>query len=110
MRCCTAYASATESGNTDFLFQRLLPGIIDVLGADLCRGFVENEITAISDYRLTGAVSGPSARSLTVGDTQVNVDDYYEAPVSFTFQGQSLDATATFAVIDNLIYWIGECR
>ena len=106
----TAYAAATESGNTDFLFQRLLPGIIDVLGADLCRGFVENEITAISDYRLTGAVSGPSARSLTVGDTQVNVDDYYEAPVSFTFQGQSFDATATFAVIDNVIYWIGECR
>jgi hypothetical protein len=106
----TAYAAATESANTDFLFQRLLPGIVDVLGADLCRGFVANEITAISDYRLTGAVSGPSARSLTVGDVQIDIDAYYEAPVSFTFQGQPFDATATFAVVDDLIYWIGECR
>lgn len=104
------YAAATESGNADFLFERLLPGIVDVLGADLCRGFVENEITAISDYRLTGMVSGPFARSLNVGDAQISVDDYYEAPVSFTFQGQSFDATATFAAVGGLVYWIGECR
>ena len=104
------YAGATESGKTGFLFERLLPGVVDVLGADLCRGFVENEITAIRDYRLTGIVSGPFARSLNVGSVQINVDDYYEAPVSFTFQGQSFDAIAAFVAIDGLVYWIGECR
>jgi hypothetical protein len=104
------YAAATESGDEGFLFERLLPGVVDVLGADTCRGFVANEITLISDYRLTGMVSGPFSRSLNVGATQISVDDYYEAPVSFTFQGQSFDATATFVAVDGLIYWIGECR
>ncbi len=105
-----AYAAATESGDEDFLFERLLPGVVDALGVETCRNFVGSEITLISDYRLTGMVSGPFSRSLNVGDIQINVDDYYEAPVSFTFQGQSFDATATFVALDGVVYWIGECR
>ena len=104
------YAAATESGDQNFLFERLLPGVVDALGAETCRNFVGNEITLISDYRLTGLVSGPFSRSLNVGDVQIDVDDYYEAPVSFMFQGQSFDATATFVALDGVVYWIGECR
>ena len=105
-----AYAAATESGDEDFLFERLLPGVVDALGVETCRNFVGSEITLISNYRLTGMVSGPFSRSLNVGEVQINVDDYYEAPVSFTFQGQSFDATATFVALDGVVYWIGECR
>ena len=105
-----AYAAATESGDEGFLIERLFPGVVDALGVETCRNFVGSEITLISDYRLTGLVSGPFSRSLNVGEVQINVDDYYEAPVSFTFQGQSFDATATFVALDGLVYWIGECR
>ena len=105
-----AYATATTSGDSEFLFDRLLPQLVDIFGADICRTFVENEIVALSEYTLTGEVSGPFSRSLNVGDDQIDVDSYYEAPVRFTFQGQSFDQTATFVVADGQVYWIGACR
>lgn len=105
-----AYAAATTNGDGVFLFDRLLPQLVDVFGADICRAFIENEIVALSEYTLIGDVSGPFARSLNVGDQQIDVDRYYEAPVQFTFQGQSFETTATFVAQDGLVYWIGDCR
>jgi uncharacterized metal-binding protein YceD (DUF177 family) len=105
-----AYAAATEQGDADFLFDRLLPDLRDAFGAELCRSWVEREILAVSDYQLTGAITGPSARTLSVGDTVIPVESYYEAPVSFTFQGQSFDTMANWVVEDGTVYWIGECR
>ncbi len=82
----------------------------DVYGEDLCRSWVEREILAISAYQLTGEVTGPFARTLTIADTVISVESYYEAPVSFVFQETSFDAVATFAMVDGETYWIGECR
>jgi len=59
---------------------------------------------------LTGEVIGPFPRTLTAGDTVIEVAEFYEAPVSFAFQGESFDTDATFAVQDGQIYWIGACR
>ncbi len=106
----TDYVAATESGDGGFLFDRLLPEIRDTLGADLCRSWVNSEILAISDYKLTGNITGPSSRSLTAGDSTFAVDQYYEAPVSFTFQGQSFDSKAAWVIQDGEVYWVGECR
>ncbi len=105
-----AYAAATESGDTGFLTDRLLPDLRTIFGEELCRNWVETEILALRAYQLTGEVSGPFARTLNVGDTAISVEQYYEAPVSFTFQGQSFDTVATFVVADGQVYWIGECR
>ena len=104
------YVAATEAGDGTFLFERLLPEIRDAFGADLCRNWVNTEILAISDYTLTGDITGPSSRSLTAGDTTIAVDDYYEAPVSFTFQGQSFDGKAAWVVENGQVFWVGECR
>lgn len=105
-----AYATATESGDAEFLLASLLPGLRDVFGEELCRGWVDREIVIISDYQLTGEVTGPIARTLNVGDTTLTVDQYYEAPVNFTFQGESFDTVATFVIEDGQVYWIGACR
>jgi len=105
-----AYAAATASGDADFLFDSLLPDIREVLGVDTCRNWVETEILALSDYTVTGDVSGPIARTLTIGETTITVDQYYEAPVRFTFQGQSFDTLATFVIRDGQVFWIGACR
>ena len=105
-----AYAAATESGDADFLAGRLLPELRDVYGEDLCRSWVEREILAVSDYQLIGEITGPLARTLTVADTVISVESYYEAPVSFVFQDTSFEAVATFATVDGETYWIGECR
>lgn len=105
-----AYAAATASGDANFLFENLLPSLRDVFGEELCRGWVDREIVIITDYQLTGEVTGPIARTLNVGETTLTVDQYYEAPVKFTFQGESFDTVATFAVQDGRVYWIGACR
>lgn len=105
-----AYAAATASGDAAFLYDSLMPGLRDVFGEELCRGWVDREIVIISDYQLTGEVTGPIARTLNVGETTLNVDQYYEAPVKFTFQGESFDTVATFVVEDGQVYWIGACR
>ena len=55
-------------------------------------------------------MTGPFSRTLTVGETVITVEQYYEAPVSFTFQGESFETVATFAAVDGEVYWIGECR
>ena len=55
-------------------------------------------------------MTGPLSRTLTVGETVNTVEQYYEAPVSFTFQGESFATVATFAAVDGEVYWIGECR
>jgi hypothetical protein len=105
-----AYVSATESGDGEFLFERLLPEIRDAYGADLCRNWVNSEILAISDYKVTGEITGPSSRSLAAGSTTVAVDQYYEAPISFTFQGQSFDSKAGWVIENGQVFWVGECR
>jgi len=104
------YATATESGDADFLFDRLLPQLRDTFGGDLCRAWVEREILAISDYQLTGEVTGPTSRTLTVAETEIPTDDYYEGPVAFTFQGEPFDTTAQWVIQDGRVYWIGVCR
>jgi hypothetical protein len=105
-----AYAAATEAGDADFLFERLLPQLRDAFGSDLCRAWVEREIVAISGYQLTGTVSGPQDRTLTVGETSIPTSEYYEGPVAFTFQGEPFDTTAQWVVQDGRVYWIGVCR
>lgn len=104
------YAAATESGDADFLFDRLLPGLRDAFGPDLCRSWVEREILAISGYTLTGEVSGPTSRTLVVGEAELSTSQYFEGPVSFTFQGQSFDTVAQWVIEDEQVYWIGDCR
>lgn len=79
-------------------------------GDDLCRDWIEREILALSEYMLTGAATIPEPRTLRVGDTEVPVGAYIEAPVSFVFQGQSFDSTATFVLRDGRLFWIGTCR
>jgi len=105
-----AYAAAVEQGDADFLFDRLLPDVTGAFGAQLCRNWIEREILALSDYQVTGDIAGPFSRTLSVGDAAIPVENYYEGQVSFTFQGQSFDAQATWVIADGQVFWVGECR
>jgi hypothetical protein len=105
-----AYATALEEADAGFLVGSLLPELTEAFGSDLCRAWVAREILGLSDYRLTGDITGPSQRTLSVGDAAIPVENYYEAPVSFTFQNQSFDAMAAWVVTGDRVFWVGECR
>lgn len=99
------FAGMIAANDVDGLFNSLHPAVLDQQDADLCRTYIEREILALVDYRLTGAVTGPNPT--TFGSTTVDV---YSGPVSFTYQGQSFDSTATFALVDGNVRWFTTCR
>lgn len=100
------FVAAIESGDVDFLLARLHPVVLEQPNADRCRTFIEREILALGNYTLTGDVTGPVSQNVA-GTTVAAV---YSAPVSFVFQGQSFDGTATFAAVDGEMRWFTECR
>lgn len=98
-------AAMIAAGDAQGLFDTLHPAVLDAQDADLCRTYIEREILALVDYRLTGAITGPVPT--TFGSTTVDV---YSGPVSFSYQGQSFDSTATFAINDGAVRWFTTCR
>lgn len=103
------FAAALAGGETDFVLSRLHPDVVAGYGAEACETWVTAEIMGLSDYRLTGDPTGPSDRNVTIAGETTAIADMYTAPVSFDFGGQSFDATADFAAVDGLIYWVGTC-
>lgn len=97
--------AAIESGDVDFLLSSLHPIVTDLYTAELCRSFIEREILALGDYQATGQVTGPQSQTFETGTA-----DVYSLPTSFTFQGGSFDATATFAFLDGEVRWFTQCR
>ena len=100
------YLAAIEGGDIEFLFDRLHPVVLAQPSADLCRAFIEREILALVNYRITGDITGPVSQTIA-GTT---VSEVFSAPVAFVFQGQSFDGTATFAAVDRQMRWFTECR
>lgn len=94
-----------EASETDALVGRLHPVVIDEYGADLCRDFVEREILALENYRVTGSVTGPDASQF--GSVDIDV---YRVPVVFTFQGEEFASDAAFAFVDGAVHWFATCR
>jgi hypothetical protein len=99
------FAGMIATGDVQGLFDTLHPAVLDAQDADLCRAYIEREILALVDYRLTGAVTGPAPT--TFGSTTVDV---YSGTVSFSYQGQPFDSTATFALVGGQVRWFTTCR
>ncbi|MGH3650673.1 MAG: hypothetical protein ACRDU9_08185 [Acidimicrobiia bacterium] len=104
-----AFAAAVDADDADFLFSRLHPVVVEIHGEELCRAWIAEEIVALSDYRLTAEPSAPARQLIQTpaGEREVDV---ISAPVSFTFQGESFETTATLSLVDGVMHWLGECR
>jgi hypothetical protein len=104
------FADALSTGDRAFVLDRLYPDVVDAYPADVCETWVDDEIMALSDYRLTGDLSGPVDKSVTVAGRQMTIRDVYSAPVSFSFGGQSFDSSADFVLVDGIVHWLGMCE
>jgi hypothetical protein len=105
-----AYAAALETGDRNFVFERLHPVVVDGFGAELCSSWVDAEIMALSDYTLVSVNSGPITQSVITPAGSQQVENFFDASVSFTFQGQSFDAGGAFALVGLEMHWLGQCR
>ncbi|MGD2102107.1 MAG: hypothetical protein PVG83_07700 [Acidimicrobiia bacterium] len=104
------FAAALENGDQEFVMDRLHPDVVDGYTVEVCGAWVGSEIMALSGYQLTGEVTGPVDKSVTIAGQSTTIPDVYSAPISFEFRGQGFDSTADFALIDGVIHWLGSCE
>jgi len=100
------FVAAIENGDAHFLVETLHPLVVQEFTVELCSAFIEREILTLTDYRRTGEIIGPDERAV-LGTL---IENFYEAPVRFGFQGQTFDSRATFALADSAVSWFAECR
>jgi hypothetical protein len=103
------FAQAIDDGDLEFVFSRLHPDIVGAFGEELCRSWVEEEILALAEYELDGAVSGPSTGSLDTPIGTLTFEARYTAPVTFLFGGQRFSVDADFIVVSGEVYFTGTC-
>lgn len=101
---------AISSGDTDAVFSSLHPDIVEGFGSDVCRNWVETQIMALVDYRSAGNASGPTPGSLQTPNGVIVFDERFSVPISFTFNGQDLETTADFVILDGEVYFTGTCE
>jgi hypothetical protein len=105
-----AFAAALESGDRAFVGDRLHPVVYEGWGEDLCGAWIDREIMTLSDYTLVQVTSGPGDATVTTPNGSVSVANVSAADVTFSFQGQSFESVGSFASIDGIMYWLGQCR
>ena len=104
------FATAIMEGDADFLFDRLHPAVVGGFGADLCRTWIEEEILVLENYRVTGPVTGPQDQSFTSPVGEGIIESAFSAPVTFTFSGQEFESDGGFALVEDEMRWLGQCR
>lgn len=104
------FSTALDSGDRAFVETRLHPEVIDGYGADLCAAWITNEIMTLSDYRLIDGPSGPRDQVFATPGGDRSITDAWSGRVAFTFEGQDFEGDAGFAVLDGVVYWLGQCR
>jgi len=105
-----AFAAALVNRDGDFVMSRLHPDVVGAYPEGTCQAWVADQIMALSDYRMTGGVTGPADKTVTIAGRQVTFTDVYSAPVSFTFGGQDFQSSADFILLEGLVYWLGVCE
>lgn len=104
------FAAALAAGDLEFVMDRLHPDVVDGYTSEVCEAWVSSEIMALSDYGLTGDPTGPVDKTVNLAGQTATIADVYSAPVSFTFQGESFDSTADFALVNGVMRWLGSCQ
>lgn len=105
-----AFAAALVNRDANFVMSRLHPDVVEAYPEGTCQAWVADQIMGLSDYRMTGGVSGPTDKTVTIAGRQVTFTDVYSAPVSFTFGGQDFQSSADFILLEGLVYWLGVCE
>ena len=105
-----AYRAALDNDDVAFLVSRLHPRLIEIQGEEFCRAWVEREIIALDNYQIIGEISGPADQMFPAPDgSQFAIADTFSTTVTFTIQDQNFESEAGFALVENVMYWLGTC-
>ena len=105
-----AFGEALESGDVEFVFASLHPGIVFGFGTEVCRTWVETQVMGISAYVQIGPVIGPTSGSLGTPGGDASFEVVYSAPVTFEFSGATFAANPDFVLEDGTVYFTGACE
>ncbi len=99
------FNAATANSDVDFLVGRLHPAVFTLFDEETCRAFIESDILVLSNYQVTGDITGPTVTS--IGGQEVT--GYLTAPVSFVISGETFEQEGAFALLDGQVYWFTQC-
>ena len=85
-----------------------IPPSPDGSGSELCTGYLAATFAGISDYQITGPITGPETTTYTLGESELDVA-IYAAAVSFTLEGQAFEGAAAFAIEDSEVKFFTNC-
>ena len=99
------FAAAIESGDSEFLFERLHPAVKATYEEEACREHIEARVLSREDYRQEGPVVGPFDAEF--GEFPITS---YEALVNFEIDGDPIEETAVFSLTEGVVRWFAECN
>lgn len=98
------------AGDAATLFDLLHPTVRERFGEELCRAWIDREVLALVDYQASGDPTGPTSVSVQTPAGPFDLDESWNVPVSYAFQGQAFDSVAQVGVLDGQLVWLGQCR
>jgi hypothetical protein len=104
-----AFNSAVQTGDLQFLIDRLHPVAVTIGGEEACRAYIQSEFSQASSMMLTGNIVGPDEVVKVGPDGDIVLEEHYTADVVLVFRGQAFDITAEFARLDGVMRWLTAC-
>ncbi|MGF1616601.1 MAG: hypothetical protein ACFCU2_02165 [Acidimicrobiia bacterium] len=98
------FAGAIESGDSEFLFERLHPAVKATYEEEACREHIDERVLTLDGYRQEGPVAGPFDAEF--GEFPITS---YEALVNFEIDGDPMEETAVFSLTEGVVRWFAEC-
>lgn len=99
------FAEAISASDVDFLYERLHPAVKATYDEAACRGFIEDQILALEDYRAIGPVTGPFDSEF--GGFPVTT---YEVEVAYTFDETDFESSASYSLTEGTVRWFAQCE
>ncbi len=98
------FAGAIESGDSEFLFERLHPAVKATYEEEACRGHIDERVLTVDGYRQEGPVVGPFDAEF--GEFPITS---YEVLVNFEIDGDPIEESAVFSLTEGVVRWFAEC-
>lgn len=104
------FAAAIETGDSAFVTERLHPEVVAGFGSDICDDWIESDIMTLSNYRLVAGPDGPVDQIFETPGGPRSISASWSGRAAFTFQGKDFEDEVGFAVLDGVVYWLGQCE
>ncbi|MEW6716094.1 MAG: HEAT repeat domain-containing protein [Chloroflexota bacterium] len=100
--------AAHHALNVDFLFGHLHPTVLDLYGAEACRGYLDQVITPTLAIEVLG-ITGPESWVFERDGRSIPVEDAFTVDANLSIGDQTNQQDIHFAMADGIMRWFTDC-